>query len=208
MLLAPTAIGASDRLAARPPSRCPCCPCPPLLQKQVAGALDAIQGVLTELAERVAEQGLEADVSACGRTRGRGGRGQGMRQGMRRGGEGDCRRHAVAPASPCLHWPPPPPPSPPPAAAGRRPRKGAELPSHQGRRPAGAHDCQPTQGECRTVCGCCLFIRAGWWRTRRCPAGGAQLSPPDLHDRIPPPLPNSGACAPGRAAHRRDPAGH
>ncbi|PSC68967.1 hypothetical protein C2E20_7463 [Micractinium conductrix] len=45
------------------------------MQKQVAGALDAIQGVLTELAERVAEQGLEADdadpekVLSCPRTK-------------------------------------------------------------------------------------------------------------------------------------------
>lgn len=35
------------------------------LQRQLSGALEAIRGVLAELGQRIAEQGLEAEVSAC-----------------------------------------------------------------------------------------------------------------------------------------------
>ena len=56
------------RLAATRPPRRPALasPLPPraCLQRQVAGALEAIQGVLVELAERIEEQGLEAEVGA------------------------------------------------------------------------------------------------------------------------------------------------
>ncbi len=38
------------------------CLCNPL-QRQVSGALEAIRDVLAELTERIAERGLEADVS-------------------------------------------------------------------------------------------------------------------------------------------------
>lgn len=40
--------------------------CPAPLQRQVSGALEAIRDVLGELAERIAERGLEADVSTEG----------------------------------------------------------------------------------------------------------------------------------------------
>lgn len=44
-------------------SEWPALPCLPAMQKQVGGALEAIRGVLAELGQRIAERGLEADVS-------------------------------------------------------------------------------------------------------------------------------------------------